>query len=275
MEKGHTIPVLDHGYVKLVNWMGSDEDVIDAARMSTDGGFVSWEPYEGHPRGDSGLLEYLYKNQHMTPYEMGDLIVEVQAPIFVFREWHRHRTQSYNEFSARYSQMPNLHYLPEPSRIQRQATANKQSSAEPLPENIARGIITELDNAQQDIYGQYEAHLDEGVAKEIARINTPVSRYSKMRAKSSLRNWLAFLALRMPKDAQYEIRQYANAIAELIKALWPRTYALFEEYTLYAMRFSRTEKESLKRVLTGLLETSAGSNEDREQARKLLAKLSA
>lgn len=267
MSQETIIRVLDHGYVKIVDRLGSDTTIIDAARMSTQGGFVSWDPYEGHPRGDTGLLEYLYKNQHMTPFEMCELVLEIQAPIFVFREWHRHRSQSYNEFSARYSQMPNLHYLPDPTRIQRQASSNKQGSAEALPLDVANRIIGDLDDAQQDVYEAYQEHLDHGVAKEIARINTPVSRYSKMRAKANLRNWLAFLALRMEKSAQYEIREYANAVAEVIKALWPRTYTLFEEYTLYGVKLSRQEKDQLRVLLDRLPEDA------RSEASKLMAKL--
>jgi thymidylate synthase (FAD) len=150
MDKGTEFKVLDHGYVKLIDHMGTDESIIEAARMSTGKGFVSWNPYyicnhclntDVHfsscgykekalthmPRGDAGLLEHLYKNKHMTPFEMCELSIEVQAPIFVFREWHRHRTQSYNEFSARYSQMFNLHYVPEADRFLPKKSSNKQT----------------------------------------------------------------------------------------------------------------------------------------------------
>jgi thymidylate synthase (FAD) len=254
MDKGHVIKVLDHGYVKFIDSMGSDETVIEAARMSTSGGFVSWEPYDGHPRGDSGLLEYLYKHRHMTPFEMGELCIEVQAPIFVFREWHRHRTQSYNELSARYTQMPNLHYLPDPTRLIPVQTTNKQAGGTttrvPTMDEAADAVVV-LRADQEATYDLYEAHLEMGVPKEVARLNTPVARYSKMRAKTDVRNWLAFLDLRMRYGAQWEIQQFAGAVAEIVKAVWPRTYELFLEHTLYAVTLSRNEVEFLKAYLDG------------------------
>lgn len=236
------IKVLDRGYVKLIGHMGTDEGVIEAARMSTGRGFEGWEK-------DAGLLEFLYSNKHMTPFEMGELCIEVKAPLFVFREWHRHRTQSYNEFSGRYAVMPDEHYLPAPERIQKQATANKQGSAEPLPPEEARQIVHELKHEQADVYSRYERLVTSGVAKEVARVNTPVSRYSKMRAKANVRNWLGFLHLRMEKSAQWEIQQYAVAVSTIIQSIWPRTYDLFLEHDFFAVRFSRTEMRALRELL--------------------------
>jgi thymidylate synthase (FAD) len=275
-----TIPVLDHGYIKFIGSMGTDEDVIEAARMSTGRGFEGWESHErclqcGRERsvhgagisgeggcfieanrkwrkaGDANLLEFLYMNRHMTPFEMGELCIEVYAPIFVFREWHRHRTQSFNEFSARYAMMPNEHYIPDLTRIQKQSTTNKQGSAEVMDHAHAGQIIAEIERQQLELYDVYEAWVGSGVAKEIARINTPVSRYSKMRAKTDLRNWLAFLFLRMENSAQWEIRQYANALAGIIKKIWPRTFELFLEHDFFAVRFSRTEMRLLRQFLGG------------------------
>ena len=289
MERGHRIDVLDHGYVKLVDWMGSDEDIVSAARMSTGRGFVSWEQYrrckrcdaiaffdsvvknrmvsesgreivscggvrggdvgdhdwQDFPRGDLGMLEFMYKNKHSTPFEFGELHIEVQAPLMVFREWHRHRTQAYSEFSARYSQMPDLHYLPELSRIQKQSKTNRQGSDEVFAENEARSVVDEMKLQQDMLYDTYDGWVENGLAKEVARLNTPVSRYSKMRAKTDLRNWLAFLQLRMAPAAQFEIRQFANAVSEMVKAIWPRTYELFDEHDLYGVRLSRTERAQL------------------------------
>ena len=241
---GTEITVLDHGYVRLVDSMGTDETIVEAARMSTGKGFTGW----GTPDrpGDEKLLGFLWENQHTSPFEMCELHVEVQAPIMVFREWHRHRTQSYNEFSARYAQMPDLHYLPAPERIQRQSATNKQGSAEPVPADHAESIRRALEGQQSSVYDYYDVLVKDGVAKEVARLNTPVSRYSKMRAKTDLLNWLRFLGLRMAPNAQWEIRQYANAVAEIVKSIWPRSYALFEEHTLHGVRLSRSEVAALR-----------------------------
>jgi thymidylate synthase (FAD) len=239
------IKVLDHGYVKLVGSMGTDETIIEAARMSTGKGFQGWD-------ADAKLLAFLYANKHMTPFEMCELAIEVQAPIFVFREWQRHRTQSYNEFSARYAQMPNLHYVPSMDHMlaAQQSAANKQGSQDGLDEYVACVERDYFADMQQGLYEHYEACIAKGVAKEVARINTPVSRYSKMRAKTDLRNWLAFLQLRMAPNAQWEIRQYANAVAEIVKALWPRTYALFEEHDLHGVHLSRSEAGNFKQLVS-------------------------
>jgi thymidylate synthase (FAD) len=203
-----------------------------------------WQVFE---KGDLGILEFMWKNHHATPFEFSALHIEVQAPIMVFREWHRHRTQSYSEFSARYSQMPNLHYLPEAERIQKQSSANRQGSGEVLPNGEAKDILWQFEEEQATVYDHYDMLVkNRGLAKEVARINTPVSRYSKMRAATDLRSWLAFLQLRMAPSAQWEIRQYANAVAEMVKAIWPRTYALFEEHTLYGVSLSRNEAHRLQ-----------------------------
>lgn len=158
---------------------------------------------------------------------------------------------SYNEFSARYAQMPNLHYLPENDRIQIQSTANKQGSGDAIPEWAAAEWRALLKDEQLSVYEHYDELVQKGIAKEIARLNTPVSRYSKMRAKTDLKNWLGFLRLRMAPNAQFEIRVFANAVAEIVKELWPRTYALFEEYELNAVRLSRTEVDLVRSLLDG------------------------
>lgn len=246
MEKGHVIDVLDHGYVKYVDSMGSDENVIEAARMSTGRGFEGWEK-------DAGLLDFLWRKKHSTPFEMVELALEIQAPIMVFREWQRHRTQSYNEFSARYSQMPNLHYLPDASRLKKQSSTNKQGTGdEEFPQEYIDMTLEELEYEQKQTYSHYEQMLTEGVAKEIARLNTPVSRYSKMRAKANLKNWLGFLNLRLRPNAQFEIRVFAEPVADIIRKLFPRSYDLFEEYDLYGVSFSRTEMAAIRDVIKTL-----------------------
>jgi len=242
------IKVLDHGYVKYIDHMGSDQAVIEAARMSVNKGFQDWER-------DAELLEYLYANKHMTPFECGgELQIEVYAPIFVFRQWHRHRTQSFNEQSARYSKMPDVHYLPTSDRLTKQSKTNRQGSSEELlPIEVREGFLNAMKEQQDYIFEDYENFVKtHKVSKEIARLNCPVSRYSKMRAKTDLRNWLHFLGLRLHSHAQWEIRQYAQAVAEIIKELWPRTYELFEEHTLGSVTLSRSEVQELNVFIKNL-----------------------
>lgn len=268
------IQVLDHGYVELVESWGSDERIIEAARMSTGKGFQGWSGdlmfecsihglLEGDYRkgdiatngsdalcvkcldtrknvgsliattrkvGDEKLLRYLYTNKHMTPFEMCGLTVEVQAPIFVFREWHRHRTQSYNEMSARYIPLPDVSYLPTISRMLIDAGSNKQ--AQGLTKLNAQSA-EQFEHALSSLYAEservYQLGLSLGVPKELARCAVTVARYSRMRASANLRNWLQFLTLRMASNAQYEVRMYANVVGEIISGLFPRTWELFVE----------------------------------------------
>lgn len=260
------IDVLDHGYVKLIETWGSDQRIIEAARMSTDKGFKGWagdtcncfsrphlhceldhehfpecdtlsSPYPGCDdcgetgkliRGDERLLRYLYTHKHMTPFEMAGMIVEVQAPIFVFREWHRHRTQSYNEMSARYVPLPDVNYMPTAARIMSDGGTNKQAQGSgALTAEDAMVFADTLRDTYHNLQVRYERAIRSGVPKELARLMLPVGRYSKMRASANLRNWLQFLALRMDNNAQWEIRQYAEAVASLVGSNFPRTYELF------------------------------------------------
>lgn len=225
------IEVLDHGYVELVESWGSDQAIIESARMSTQKGFVGWGDAE--KPGDEKLLGYLWRNQHSTPFEFAGFVVEVQAPIFVFREWHRHRTQSFTEASARYAPLPALDYVPTMDRVLEDGGANKQAGtvagARKVDERGAYMWLQKVRSRYEQADHDYKDALADGVPKELARILLPVGRYSKMRAQANLRNWLHFLGLRMAPNAQWEIRQYANAVASIVESLYPRTYALFQE----------------------------------------------
>jgi len=223
------IDVLDHGYVELVERWGSDARVIEAARMSTGMGFLGW----GTPAmpGDEKLLAYLWTHKHTTPFEMAGMTIEVQAPIFVFREWHRHRTQSYNEMSARYTPLLDVHYLPTIDRCFQDPKGNKQAmpafSMEGLSQSDVDTWLRELATVYAEAQRVYARGLTIGIPKEVARLPVPVGRYSRMRASANLRNWRAFLTLRTAPDAQWEIRQYANAVVEIVEELFPRTAALW------------------------------------------------
>src|ERR1700691_1729197 len=257
------ISVLDHGYVTVIESWGSRERVIEAARMSTQKGFEGWGPFDcsecghlpssqrinlggtplgkygckkcrgrGYVEGDEKLLAFLWNNAHATPFEMAGLIIEVQAPIFVFREWHRHRTQSYNEMSARYTPLPDLSYVPTVERLLLNSKTNKQAGtitdSDELTEDVAIDLMTEERTFNKAAEQFYQKKLKAGVPKELARTHLGVSRYSKMRASANLRNWLAFLTLRYDSKAQFEIREYARVVHGILSELFPRTLSLFD-----------------------------------------------
>lgn len=224
------IHVLDHGSVQLIEHWGSDERVIEAARQSTGKGFLGWE-------NDEKLLAYLYNNRHSTPFEMCGATIQVKAPIFIFREWHRHRTQSYNEMSARYIPIPNEHYLPSIGRILTGAnvvTSNKQAqsaSKEPMDWHAAASARVRMAENYRKAQIDYLELLALGTPKELARLVIPVARYSKMMASANLRNWLAFLTLRNAPNAQWEIQEYARALDSILTEIFPRTMELFHNDT--------------------------------------------
>ncbi len=225
--------VLDHGYVRLVETWGSDARIIEAARMSTGKGFLGWGAPDAP--GDEKLLAYLYNNKHSTPFEMAGLVIEVKAPIFVFREWHRHRTQSYNEMSARYIPLPDENYVPSVERLMIASSANKQAqgTGAALTTEAAEMFRANLAETYRHAQEVYSAGIAYGVPKELARLPVPVARYSRMRASANLRNWLGFLTLRMDPAAQWEIRQYANAVGDIIMDKFPRTWELFAKDMLH------------------------------------------
>jgi len=224
------VRVLDHGYIRLIETWGcgdaqiAEAGIIEAARQSTQGSFRGWEQ-------DEKLLQFLYDNKHATPFEFCGAIIEVQAPIFVFREWHRHRTQSYNEMSARYEPLPDLNYIPTVERIMLDQGKNIQSSAikgaERLTEQAATIFQSELREHYAESEELYQESLISGIPKELARCCIPVGRYSRMRASANLRNWMGFLTLRLSSHAQWEIRKYAHAVYDLLNNEFPKTMDLF------------------------------------------------
>lgn len=230
MTQSTKINVLDLGYVEFIESWGSEERIIEAARMSTDKGFQGWGT-DDLP-GDEKLLAYLYNNNHSTPFEMAGMIIEVKAPIFVFREWHRHRTQSYNEMSARYIKIPNEHYIPDAAIVHARANEISKNKQESGSGNVSLARVEAwlemLKQANSLCQAVYDAGSEFGLPNEICRLSNNVNRYSKMRASANLRNWLGFLTLRMDRKAQWEICQYANAIGSLVEELYPRTWGLFK-----------------------------------------------
>lgn len=209
------IDVLDHGFVRLVESMGSDLSVVRAARVSYD---AAWRAGEDDG-SDAKLIRYLWKNKHTSPFEAVEFQFEVKAPIFVLRQWHRHRTWSYNELSARYRELPEEFYVPAPEQIGVQSTSNKQMRVEGGQPN--RWAADRIKTACEAAFGAYRELLADGVPRELARSVLPVSTYSHMFAKVDLRNLLGFLSLRDHSHAQYEIRVYAEAMRELASRVAP------------------------------------------------------
>ena len=214
--------VLNHGFVRLVDHMGGDLAVSRSARVS----------YDAPPRAeDRGLIKYLWSNGHTTPFESTTFTFEVMAPIFVLRQWHRHRTQSYNELSARYRPLPELFYVPEVEQITTQHTDNKQMRTDEQHPHAAaiRGLITAR---CREAFVTYNHLLDEGCPRELARGVLPVNTYSHMFCTMNMLNLFRFLGERLHPHAQYEIRVYAEAMLELIKPVAPISVEVFNEHRL-------------------------------------------
>jgi thymidylate synthase (FAD) len=217
VEQAMIIDVLDHGFVRLVDHMGDDLSIVRAARVSYD---AAWRA--GEDQGsDERLIRYLWKNHHTTPFEAVTFTFEVKAPIFVLRQWHRHRTWSYNELSARYRELPEEFYVPDPKNIGAQSEANKQGRTEPLSPEWAEVQHALITTACVDSFAIYRDLLAVGVARELARSVLPVATYSHMFATVDLLNLLRFLTLRCDAHAQYEIRAYADAMRELARLIVP------------------------------------------------------
>jgi thymidylate synthase (FAD) len=221
--------VLDHGICRLVDSMGNDLSVVRAARVSYD---AAWRA--GEDQGsDQRLINYLWKNHHTSPFEAVTFTFEVKAPIFVFRQWHRHRTWSFNELSARYRELPEEFYLPDPKLIGVQATNNKQAR---VVEDISGSELTarqnqvdELARTCREAFDTYRLLLENGWPRELARSCLPVNTYSHMFASVDLLNLLKFLTLRVHEHAQYEIRVYAEAMLELIRPIVPVSVEAWEK----------------------------------------------
>ena len=221
---GSRIDVLDHGFVRLVDSMGSDLSVSRAARVSYD---AAWRA--GEDQGsDARLINYLWKNHHTTPFEAVTFTFEVKAPIFVFRQWHRHRTWSFNELSARYRELPEEFYLPEIDQLRAQSKANKQGSDGLIKEADAKEVLRQMKARCESAFQAYKYALDHGVARELARSVLPVATYSHMFATVDLLNLLKFLTLRCHSHAQHEIRVYAEAMCELIRPIVPVSVEAWE-----------------------------------------------
>lgn len=216
------IDVLDHGFVRLVDSMGSDLSIVRAARVSYD---AAWRAGEDEG-SDAKLLNFLWRNRHTTPFEVVTFTFEIYAPIFVFRQWHRHRTWTFNELSARYRPLPEVYYLPDTAKVGRQATKNKQGREE--SETDRTNDVARIDAHCKRAFYEYGRLLEAGWPRELARIVLPMNTYSHMFATVDLLNLLKFLTLRCDAHAQYEIRVYADAMRELVRPIAPICVAAWE-----------------------------------------------
>jgi thymidylate synthase (FAD) len=239
---GGYFPVLDHGFVSLVDYMGSDEDVERAARVSY--GFGTRKVSQTR-----GLLRYLRRHRHTTPSEMVELKFHCAMPMFVARQWIRHRTASVNEMSARYSLMPLLFYTPAREHFALQSRSNKQGREGDAAPEIYQEALERWERLRADAGGTYGWLLEEDVAREIARIDLPVSTYTQWYWKVDLHNLLHFLSLRVDPRAQYEIRVFAEVIAGMVKRVAPLSYEAWVDYDLGGEPFSLGERRALARLL--------------------------
>ena len=250
------IPVLDHGFVRVVDYMGNDGSVVQAARVSYGRGTRKVSE-------DRGLIRYLMRHWHSTPFEMPTIELHVRLPIFVARQWIRHRTASVNEISARYSVLDREFYLPEPSQLSVQSTVNRQGRGSVLPQADAARVLDILRADAQQTYDHYLWMLNEdekgspmdearpALARELARMNLTLGTYTQWYWKTDLHNLFNFLRLRADAHAQYEIRVYAEALGSIVKRWVPLSFEAFEEYRLQAVHLSRSELSVVKRLLAG------------------------
>lgn len=268
---GHEYRVLDKGFVRLVDYLGGDARIVQSARVSYQDGTKT-------VREDAALIDYLVRHKHTSPLEQVVLTFHLKMPIFVARQWLRHRTARLNEISGRYSVMRDEFYLPDAGEVRRQSVLNKQGrSDDEVPAELQERTLELLKTGQADAYAGYQELLGEDVARELARINLPLSLYTEMYWQIDLHNLFHFLRLRLDAHAQFEIRAYAEVMAELARTVAPLAYGAFEEHLLYAKTFSRSELELLLGALDreGLEKALATSTLRGTRQQELLDKLKA
>lgn len=267
---GKEFPCLDKGFVRLIDVMGDDSAIVQAARVSYGSG--TKKVHE-----DRGLIRYLMRHVHTTPFEMVEFKFHVKLPIFVARQWIRHRTANVNEYSGRYSEMKDEFYVPAPDQVRAQSAVNKQGRAEEsFSIEEATRIRSIMSDTQDKLYAEYQDLLASELAREVARINLPVSNYTEWYWKVDLHNLFHFLKLRIDDHAQYEIRVYGEAMAEIVKAAVPLAYEAFEDFILHSEKFSRNELSALSGLISSNLpseESLVSAGLSGREAREFLVKL--
>ena len=270
------LPVLDHGFVRVVDYMGDDAAIVQAARVSYGRG-------TRRVSEDQGLINYLMRHRHTTPFEMCEIKYHVKLPIFVARQWIRHRTANVNEYSARYSILDNEFYIPAPEHLAAQATVNRQGRGEVIEGTAARRVLDLLRSDAERAYAGYAEMLNEdptgapvdptwpGLARELARMNLSLNFYTQWYWKSDLHNLLHFLSLRADPHAQYEIRAYADVMVDTVKRWVPLAHAAFLEYRMNAATISATGLAIIRRMLAGETVDQASSGLSAREWRELMA----
>jgi thymidylate synthase (FAD) len=272
------IPLLDHGFVRVIDYMGDDAAIVQAARVSYGRG-------TRRVSEDAGLIRYLMRHHHSTPFEMCEIKFHVKLPIFVARQWIRHRTANVNEYSARYSVLDREFYIPAPAQLAAQSASNRQGRGDVLQGEEAAHVLQLLRDDAARCYDHYAEMLNEdesgaavnpdrqGLARELARMNLTLNMYTQWYWKTDLHNLLHFCALRADAHAQYEIRVYADAILDVVKDWVPAAHAAFTDYRLGAVTMSAQMMVVLKRMLGGETVEQAGSGLSKREWTELMASL--
>ena len=272
------MPVLDHGFLRVIDYMGDDAAVVQAARVSYGRGTRRISE-------DAGLIRYLMRHRHSTPFEMCEIKYHVKLPIFVARQWIRHRTANVNEYSARYSILEREFYIPAPEHLAAQSSANRQGRGDILTGEEAAHVLALLRQDAATTYDHYAEMLNEtpegtqvdptrqGLARELARMNLTLNTYTQWYWKTDLHNLLSFLSLRADPHAQYEIRAYATPMLETLEAWVPATAAAFKDYRLGAVTFSAAMLAVLRRKLAGEPVDQPGSGLSKREWTEMMASL--
>jgi thymidylate synthase (FAD) len=250
------IPVLDHGFIRVIDYMGTDSAIVQAARVSYGKGTKKVNE-------DAGLINYLLRHRHTTPFEMCEIKFHIKLPIFIARQWIRHRTANVNEYSGRYSIMDKEFYIPAAEHLAAQSKSNRQGRGDVLDGAQAARVLEILKADSVNAYKHYEEMMNcdeagnvfdenkSGLARELARMNLPVNFYTQWYWKVDLHNLLHFLSLRADSHAQYEIRVYADAMIEMLKAWLPITYQAFMDYRMGGVSISAKGLAIIKRMIAG------------------------
>jgi thymidylate synthase (FAD) len=268
------MPVLDHGFVRVIDYMGDDGAVVQAARVSYGRG-------TRRVSEDAGLIRYLMRHRHSTPFEMCEIKYHVKLPIFVARQWIRHRMANVNEYSARYSILDREFYIPAPEHLAAQSDSNRQGRGAVLEGAEAEQVLRLLRDDASLTYDHYAFMLNEdgadparqGLARELARMNLTLNTYTQWYWKSDLHNLLGFLSLRADSHAQYEIRAYADAMLRSVEAWVPATFAAFQDYRMGAVTLSAGMLDVVRRMLGGETVEQAGSGLSKREWAELMATL--